>query len=857
MASACIVKLASINYNKCSRSDTKSKLIPHDVADQIRLVAEATIFQNQSDSFIFESNSTAPSAQITEFVEPHDDFTVAVDSNMDNTRYATADAQTNLQDFFMRPVEIQGFDWAVGGELDVTINPWTLWSQNPRVANRLTNYRNFKGKLHVKYMLNGNQFYWGKAFVSYTPFNESAYVRHTNDILSIMPALQRPHIWLDPSSSQGGDLILPFFWPGDNVDLIAADPFAQMGQLWVKSLVNLSQAMSLTTFPVHVTVYAWCEGVELSSPTQVDMGGLTPQADEFSASGPISKPASIAAKIAGKLSAIPSIAPYARATQMAASGVASVASYFGYSRPRVIEEENIVKIWQTGDIASTDQKDTVATLAMTSKQEITIDPRTTGLGSTDELTFDHLNSIPSYLTKTTWELSDNKHQPLISIPVTPMLYNVGTLAFPVSSEGFGFTTTAFTATPFQYWRGSMTFRFQLAASGYHKGRLLLVWDPASPNATPEINTVYSKIIDLETERDFSITIGWGNPEPALSVQNPFILAAPTSTYAIRGLYTDLKANGSLSLYVLNSLVTSGPEQAPVEILVHTHSKDMTYWNPESERLKTFTYVPQVPASRTFEPQTEESDANDPTMVDAPTQAANLGALGGKEIPVCHSFLSGEAINTFRTCLKRYSLIRRLSWYNPNMPATSVVTFSSQCNGYFPVRAYNVDTVRFPGTLHAYVSSAYSGWRGSTRVRIIPAIEQSQSLDVDVGSPKIARFENAAWGDPETMTAALSVTAFDEHAYTKDQSWSGTQVTNDAAGGVLAVELPYYAAERFATTGRSPSNTSASLGAEFDVSAVNKGTTPASLFVSWDLYMNVGEDYNLFFFLGVPAIWRYL
>lgn len=134
------------------------------------------------------------------------------------------------------------------------------------------------------------------------------------------------------------------------------------------------------------------------------------------------------------------------------------------------------------------------------------------------------------------------------------------------------------------------------------------------------------------------------------------------------------------------------------------------------------------------------------------------------------------------------------------------------------------------------------------------MEQTESLNVDIGSPKVGRKELTLWNTPVTTSSILTEDNFNERGYVKDQAWSGTQVTNDAAGGVLAVEIPWYSNIRFNYT-YVGNVISKALGYEFDAIAINKGITDDSLFVSWDHYVSVGEDYNVFFFLGVPALWN--
>lgn len=784
-------------------------------------------------------NLAAPSTErVTEFVDATDSYVCEVESEMDSTRYATADPAATLAGFFERPVLISTLDWAVGLGVDSVLSPWYLWMQNKRVANRLTNYKNFKGKLHLKFMLNGNPFYWGRAFVSMTPHHVSPFVKYEDNLNGVMPALQRPHIWLDPASSQGGEMVLPFFYNDDCYDLVGL--VNDLGQIWIKSLGVLEHVNNLTS-PIRINVFAWCTDVDLTSPTQVNIGGLVPQSGEYS-QGAISKPANVVAAMAGKLSRAPIIGPYALATQTAANAVGSLASMFGYSRPRQLESITSVRLNQTGDLASTDQLDSAVTLAFTSKQEVTIDPRVTGLGGVDEMSFEHLNAIPSYFGRTQWKLADTLYQPLMSIGVTPMLTRRSPNIIPVSTDATICTTTAFTAMPFDYWRGSMTYRFQVVSSGFHRGRLLVVWDPLTAAATPEVNTVYSKIIDIADEKDFSITIGWGSTA-AFNRTEVVRAWTPTPNVTFRGLQAgaDGVLNGVLTLYVLNDLVTSGANTADVDILAFSSSTDMHYFDPNSNNIKFTTFT----AQSGFLPQSGVIDPG--TSADAPTEPEELGTVGGNQTMGVIGFACGEEIPSFRTCMKRYTQAR-FAVCNASVPPVSIGNFWFYDDAYFRFRN------QFAGiesmcTIQAYGYNAYAGWRGATRVKVFPRATTDPNV-----SPSIGRQEGGAPSAMTFVSGPLNLAQIGTYMKDFDQSWSGKQMANHKTGQVCDIEMPYYSARRFLY----PQSTLAASRAVAYIwqQTVLNPTAAAQAHTSlYDVYQAIGEDFNLFFFLGAPPMWR--
>jgi len=806
-------------------------------------LASGDAFLPHSGNVSQEQVGTTESSAMLEFVDQNQSYTTQIDHTMDSTRYSTADVDTEIKNFFERPIQIFSRDWNVNSGVDDLFYPWDLWMRNPRVANRMSNFRLFKGILHVKFLINGNQFYWGKMLASYTPRNNSDYVKYENTINSIMPATQRPHLWIDPSTSQGGELVLPFFHNLDALDVTLENEGVQLGSIWLKSLVDLQHTQSNVSKPVRLTVYAWCEGIELSSPTQSNFGDLTPQAgevkDEYSHAGVVSKPAGAVASIAAALSGVPYIGPFAMATAQYATAVASAALALGYSRPRIIEPAKPVKVWQTGDLASTDQRDDTCTLALTTKQEVTIDPRTTGLNGVDEMSFSYLNSIPTYFATTNWNLDDSQYQPLISIAVTPMMYNIGSNVIPPSADGYVLSPTAFTTLPFEIWRGEMTYRFQIAASGYHKGRLLIVWDPVTSKAVPELNTVYSKIVDIAEERDFSVTVGWGNPFPALRVPSPIVDVITSVPYTTRGLHSDGVSNGILTVYVLNDLVSSGDNTAPVSILCHSYSEKMSAWGPNSTHINTTSFVAQSGEV--------QSDENTPTVADAPYSDAKMNRVGGREVDHLSQVLCGEDIKSFRCCLKRYNQVSSL-FINSTLPPNSISTIKYGFSGYWQGRG-TVDGGGWPQTMLSYVTENYAGWRGSTRHKFLRTAD-----DGKIAQPRVGRYPNVGWSlNPIIENDPLTFENLQDKVTVDDKSWSGEQMTNRQSGGVLDVEIPWYSTTRFAFPFQDVD--SSTLGGEFSTFAINPDNAGAQeIYSSWAHYSAIGEDYNTFFFLGVQPMW---
>lgn len=288
----------------------------------------------------------------TVFYDQNPSYQVSRGTTIDEVRNAPAEPATDWTQFFARPVEISKFKWSVGGNLNLSIDPWTLWLTNKRVSNRMSNYRNFSGTLKVKILLNGNNFYWGRALASYYPrwtTDGATFNMSDNTLINTIPMSQRMHLWVDPTTSQGGEMTLPFFYEFDALELTNYTVTQSLGTIFLKSVTPLYHASA--TDAVQFTVYAWCEDITLSGPTSQNLSGILPQAgglDEYSKK-PISTVANVIASASSKLVSAPGVGPWALATQMAAKGIGDAANLLGYSRPLELSNNERRRVNNVGD----------------------------------------------------------------------------------------------------------------------------------------------------------------------------------------------------------------------------------------------------------------------------------------------------------------------------------------------------------------------------------------------------------------------------------------------------------------------------------------------------------------------------
>lgn len=783
---------------------------------------------------------------LTDF-HSHETQVVAERSNqIESSRYDTSVSGDSIDKFFERPLLLGSWQWQVGSGLDVLVYPWKLWAENKRVANRLANYANFKGRMHIKIVLNGNPFYWGRAFASYTMYNSSPYIGYENTWLDIMPATQRPHIWINSTTSQGGEMILPFFHPQDCLDVQSINEFEKMGILWLRSVASLRHANG-STQPISIQMFGWVDDISLSTLTQnvvpalTPQAGLVPQSGEAEEGGPISKPASAVAKVANTLASAPVIGPYALATETMAKAVGSVARIFGYSRPRVLDPPKPMVVQQVGNLASTDMDEVVGTLALTSKQEVSIDPRIVGLDGTDEMSFGYLAQKSTYFAQCLWALSRTLNYPLLSIGVSPFAASRDNrVLVPATKNGYAVSAMTLASLPFMYWRGTITYKFQVVCSAYHRGRLLVTWEPrGSPSPTPELNTLQSTIIDISETTEFEIKVGWGAKTAGLRVldlKRADTYGNDANRYAAGRLIDPIPdtENGTLNLYVLNDLVTSGSDTNSIKILVSAHSDDLELWSPRQSNISDITYDAPVAVAQ-LDPQSGK--------VGPEVTSVTFGNTKSQAIP---SICSGETITSFRALLKRYAL-KRIYMLNGGVPATQQMMPILRGSSFLG-QHYEEDIGM---DVQAYVINCFAGWRGSTRHRYVPAMI-NRSKDLVSHQAFVTRNPGEKWLVAQQNFNNNSKPDLGARYKTYVQFGSGGAISKTADTDVVEFEQPYYDYQRFQTNN---DDTNTDLSHAYTSIITNSDpTNTVRIAHRVHHFTAIGDDFGLHGYLGPPGMW---
>lgn len=782
---------------------------------------------------------------LTKFSESEAQWATAVPSQPDPS-YGVADqSEVQIKDFFARPVRIYTAGWAIGETLSLTINPWEIWMSNAHVGNRIANYSFMRGTLKMKFVVNGNPFYYGRTLIAYQPLSGYDTITPNDpvapDEADLVFWTQHPHIFVDPTSSQAGEIHAPFLYSENGLSITEDHvEWRNMGAIHFRGLTPLSHANGGTD-ELDITVFAWMDDIVLSVPTGVNPAILNPQSGECDPQGQISRPATAVAAAANALSDAPYIGPYAKASSMVATGVASVAQAFGYSKPVIQEPAMVVKPQVMGSLAPYNDVDTATPLAGDKKQELCVDTRTMGLSGTDELDIKHIASHLSYIGQFNWSSASNHGVLLGSVGVTP------SQRMEAADGGYTLSSTAFCAMPFEYWRGSLKFRFQIVASNYHRGRLQVAWDPDSALITG-FNLRYNRIIDIAEERDFTIDVGWGSRHAWLRTDKILEDSIPFEA-AGQYIIDSTRHNGILVLRVLNGLAepSSGIDSVKINVFV-SGGDDLEFAVPSLAR-NTNKLTPFVEEEQ-LAPQSgdiEDDDANDPEQSEQESILTNIPVGTASDV------FFGDPVVSFRSLLKRYCRVDALDMGGTLSIFQLTVPFRPFTPGADPHGKDVVSTLPYNivnQSYFSYVALAFVAFRGSMRWKAMLPIAGT----VPQGMFSV---ENVAESDDISKLGLLSFPTTDLFTRMRDagDGSAGSAATSAHVNNVLESAIPYYSHLRFIHT-KNPSvldSDSQAMEERAHRYTVHNNNNIVESFII--RYHACGDDATFGFYTGLPRMYQ--
>jgi len=605
-----------------------------------------------------------------------------------------------LGEWFSRPVKIKTLTWSANQFLGDSFNPWYDYFNHPEIKVKLKGYSRLQANLHLKLIVNASPYHYGVGIMSYKPMSGNGLngagnfdfsAGTTSDKLivdsgtytggdvsaSLMVRTCRPHAKFYAESSKGCEMQLPFCyyqnWINLDTDL---SELKQMGNINIYTPTVLRDSSGYGN-SVVVTIYAWCDDHKVGGPSYVMQSGkdeydLQAGNDEYQ-DRPVSTAMSAMSKAAAALSIIPVIKPYAMATSKVMAGASTLARWFGFSNPPVIKDvpallPNYMPNFASPEISTQHDK-----LSLDPKNEVTVDSRTVGLDGVDHMAISHIIGRYVDYAVLSWGSTMPAEYPLLVQNVTPMVATT----VPYFGQKTNLEASAIQMTPsaqvgmaFQFWSGKITYKFTVVASQFHRGRLMISYEPDGVlyNYTSDSYTgprTINKIWDISTDPTFEFEVPWMAPISMLRTMGATgmgwyaatnLLAdaagntwqANPGDFPVQVLYKDALYNGTITVSILNPLTSNDPNYE-ASIICALNCAEVEYFSPLEMEWPFSLYELQSGDDLANAPDEEVVHAEAPELVDEPTK---------------HTIYVGEIVRSIRQLIHRTSFYSRFPTVTP-------------------------------------------------------------------------------------------------------------------------------------------------------------------------------------------------
>jgi len=775
------------------------------------------------------------------------------------------DDKLYLDDFFKRPVLIDVRSISLNTDVDYTLDAYNIWARLPSIRNKLAHYAYFRGNMKLRFSISSSKFHYGSLLVSYQPLTSTN--RNYQVMRSLTPITeqkrqfrqnylsQSPNIcYINAGQDDDVQLDLPFISPQNSLRLFTPygvgvienidsyEDFDDLGQVFITSLGRFHSASPTDTSALSVTVYGWMEDVELSTPTNTR---ISVTAESEFLTNPISSTATAISNVAEQLVDVPIISTFAKATQIAATAISKIALMFGFSKPTNIAPPTFAKQVTFSNGATIIGRDTAFKLTCDPKQELALMNDIMGSGSHDPLAHKYITSIPTLLNVLRFTGVSVPYQTTLrSFPITPILgtHFVNT-SLTTTHQIMMNSALSQVAMNYTYWRGTLSFRFDIVASNFTRGKLIFIYEPNGTDSFVDrkdrptiLNQQYITTLDLEKERSITIHVGYNNHKNFGNVHQsndtkgglrPYFNTSGDVIAEIIESNLRGQSTGVMTIRTATS-ITEIDASAPMYINAYVFSEDMEFCEPwDHTNMSLNSNINAESAYEQGEPINKVQTQADHTLnISGNTSTINRTIPSNKNIYHAHF---GEKIESLRVLLKRDQTAFLLSHTTTNTVEHPV--YPPHANGLIP-RSVPITSENGRVNTFNIMRHCFLGVRGGVRYRV------STRDDNYIGNV-YTKYKRTKFSIPTTSsrTQGQSIVT---------PSVSGSIVQNPIHGGI-EYEVPYFSTHLFDSPGivglystydRNDDSAGALVFADTSVTSFNQ------LF-----QMSIAEDFNFLRFQG--------
>ena len=516
----------------------------------------------------------------------------------------------------------------------------------PMYREKTRGFLGFRATVNLRFQANAQRFQQGRLFITYFP--QRTLNQRKFDVVSASLTLstQLPRVDFDFSTDSDVALSVPYVSPTLGYNQV--DGTGPMGTYDVRIYSPLVSPAGPAT--VDWTLWCWFTDVELDFPAftpqmsrpKRQMRRLSPSEEEaaLANNGPISGIFSRVTRAANIFKDVPLISSVASNVSWVSSILGNTASAFGWSNPDAQNSVHFSKINLAHDIANVNAVGSAVNMGLLSDNKVQAMPGFAGT-DVDEMSFNYLTGIPSYVSEFTISTSDTFGAPVWGMQLGVAFMNT------ISPSGPAYlwpTPMMYIANMFEYWRSGFVYTFKFVKTEFHSGRYVVVFTPGggiAPLLFSETPYLYREVLDLRISTEFTVTI-------------PYVSTIP---------YQSAGSNiGRVDVYALNPLVAPTTVSPTVKVLVEVAADDtFEVAVPRIVRYTPVMYTPGTGApsldddvDEVFEPQALGQDVQDSFkestfMPPAPSIAGVSNDDGGIS---ASSHCVGEKILSLRSLAKR-------------------------------------------------------------------------------------------------------------------------------------------------------------------------------------------------------------
>jgi len=395
--------------------------------------------------------------------------------------------------------------------------------------------------------------------------------------------------------------------------------------------------------------------------------------------------------------------------------------------------------------------------------------------------FNYLNAIVllPFIDTFQWIGDDVPFVPLWSAAVNPIVYRAQA---PVATQYIQPSPLSWLGNFFYAWRGRIIYRIKVVCTVFHKGILVIMWDPDicqftlinSSIVTSKQSMIY---MDIQECNDLTFCVEWGHPRMWALTNDASIAMTSLGTVGTPLDHKD-RANGFITIFPLNPF--QAPDKLAVDVHVFMSSDDMHF---------NFLTQEGVPTSRVFPESGVVSQESVPCITINPTCSGTRGLT---------SDFFGEEPRSLRALMRRYvtSVTGAVTLpTGPSMVRITQDTFDQ------PLPAFNgADGVTDKATIWNELRYAFVAFRGSWCYRIGFAAggptETMQRLRVRLLYLSTTTLPNSMDVLPNVHAGSYLIGTADEVPFTN---------------GSAQFRVPFYSINKFLTPGNlNPHDTGDSM-----------------------------------------------